>query len=153
MFHKNIRREKEKNYFDDCRKSWIVDHAEKNKSLSGARLGFDFAAKFGRPIHKTTITRILKQKKEIRQINATTVDLNTSKVRRISPSVFQFQSELAEKLNKVWVKTNITYDIISLVGKDLQSQPKYSNNESVKKIKFSNTFINNFMRRYGLRIG
>ena len=99
-------------------KSWIVDHAEKNKSLSGARLGFDFTAKFGRPIHKTTITRILKQKKEIRQINATTVDLNTSKVRRLSPSVFQFQSELAEKLNKVWVKTNITYDIISLVGKN-----------------------------------
>ena len=64
-------------------KSWIVDHAEKNKSLSGARLGFDFTAKFGRPIHKTTITRILKQKKEIRQINATTVDLNTSKVRRL----------------------------------------------------------------------
>ena len=32
-------------------KSWIVDHAEKNKSLSGARLGFDFTAKFGRPIH------------------------------------------------------------------------------------------------------
>ena len=25
-------------------KSWIVDHAEKNKSLSGARLGFDFTA-------------------------------------------------------------------------------------------------------------
>ena len=129
-----------------------MDHADKNKSLS-ARLGFDFTAKFGRPIHKTTIIRILKQNNEIRQINATTKDLNTSKVHRISTSVFQFQSELAEKLNKVWVKTNITYDIISLVGKDLQSQPKYSNNESVKKIKFSNTFINNFMRRYGLRIG
>ena len=54
----------------------------------------------------------------IRQINATTKDLNTSKVKRISTSVFQFQSELAEKLNKVWVKTNITYDIISLVGND-----------------------------------
>ena len=99
-------------------KSWIVDHAEKNKSLSGARLGFDFTAKFGRPIHKTTITRILKQKNEIRQINATTKDLDTSKVHRISLSIFQFQSELTEKLNKVWVKTNITNDIISLVGKN-----------------------------------
>ena len=88
MFHKNVRREKEKNYFDDC----------------------DFTAKFGRPIYKTTITWILKQKNEIRQINATTKDLNTSKVHRISTSVFQFQSELAEKLKKVWVKTNITYD-------------------------------------------
>ena len=119
-------------------KSWILDHAEKNKSLSGARLGFDFTAKFGRPIHKTTITRILKQKNEIRQINATTIDLNTSKVHRISTSVYQFQSELAEKLNKVWVKTNITYDIVSLVGKDLQSQPKYSENESVQKIQKKN---------------
>ena len=54
MFHKNVRREEEKNYFDDCGK--IVDHAEKNNSLSGERLGFDFTAKFGRPIHKTTIT-------------------------------------------------------------------------------------------------
>ena len=40
MFHKNVRREKEKNFFDDCGKSWILDHAEKNKSLSGARLVF-----------------------------------------------------------------------------------------------------------------
>ena len=32
-------------------KSGIVDLAEKNKSLSSARLGFDFTAKFSRPIH------------------------------------------------------------------------------------------------------
>ena len=75
MFHKNVRREKvqRKNSLTIAEKSWILDHAEKNKSLSGARLVFDFTAKFGRPIHKTTITRILKQKNEIRQINATTI--------------------------------------------------------------------------------
>ena len=60
---------------------------------------------------------------------------------------------IAEKRWIVWVRTNITYDIITLAGKDLQSQPKYSENESVQKIKFSHCFITNFMRRYGLRIG
>ena len=59
---------KRKSILTIAEKSWIVDHAEKNKSLSGARLGFDFPAKFGRPIHKTTITRILKEKNEIRQM-------------------------------------------------------------------------------------
>ena len=88
-------------------KSWILDHAEKNKSLSGARLVFDFTAKFGRPIHKTTITRILKQKNEIRQINATTIDLNTSKVHRISRSVFQFFPESARKTPRRQRQTGI----------------------------------------------
>ena len=96
-FTKMSKEKKKKLALTIAEKSWILDHAEKNKSLSGARLVFDFTAKFGRPIHKTTITRILKQKNEIRQINATTIDLNTSKVHRISTSVFQFQSELAEK--------------------------------------------------------
>ena len=37
MFYKNVRREKEKNYFDDCGK--IVDHVEKiNPCLN---LGFE----------------------------------------------------------------------------------------------------------------
>ena len=79
--------------------------------------------------------------------------MNKNKVKQLSTGVFQFQSDLAEKLNQVWVRTNITYDIVTLAGKDLQSQPKYSENESVQKIKFSHNFINNFMRRYGLRIG
>ena len=59
---------------------------------------------------------------------------------------------IAEKRWIVWVRTNITYDIITLAGKDLQSQSKYSENESVQKIKFSNSFIRNFMHRYGLKI-
>ena len=83
-FTKMSKEKKKKLALTIAEKSWILDHAEKNKSLSGARLVFDFTAKFGRPIHKTTITRILKQKNEIRQINATTIDLNTSKVHRIT---------------------------------------------------------------------
>ena len=54
--------QKRKSNLTIAEKSWIVEHVDKNKSLSGARQEFDFSAKFGRPIHKTTITRILKQR-------------------------------------------------------------------------------------------
>ena len=134
---KNVKKEQRKSHLTIAEKGWIVQHAEKNPSLSGRRLAVDFTVKFDWPIIRATIYRILKQKKEIHQICTTETDLNKNKVKQLSTGVFQFQSDLAEKLNQVWVRTNITYDIVTLAGKDLQSQPKYSENESVQKLKFS----------------
>ena len=59
---------KEQRKLTIAEKRWIVEHAEKNPSLSGRRLAVDFTVKFDRLIYRGTINRILNQKKEIRQI-------------------------------------------------------------------------------------
>ena len=141
------------NHLTIAEKYWIVLHAENNKAMSASRLGSDFTAEFGRPIHRGTISRILKKKDEILDIVTNGRDLDTNKVKKCYTGVLQFQSDLAEKVTQISTTTNITYEIISLAGKDIQNQPKYAEDKSVQKIKFSNTFINNFLQRHGFRSG
>ena len=70
------KKEQRKSHLTIAEKGWIVQHAEKNPSLSGRRLAVDFTVKFDRLIYRGTINPILKQKKEIRQIYETAKDLN-----------------------------------------------------------------------------
>ena len=48
-------------------KYWILEHAQKYKDLSAQKIAVDFKAEFGRRPHYTTIQKILKQEKEIRE--------------------------------------------------------------------------------------
>lgn len=53
-------------------KYWIVERSEKMSPLVSkkglqSRVRFDFAAEFGRPVSKSSVQRILQQKKAIKQ--------------------------------------------------------------------------------------
>ena len=134
-------------------KYWIVEHAEKHKKRSSSKLARDFTARFGRKIHKTTISRVLKKKEKIRRIGATGTQLDTKQVKQLSSEILQFQSDLADKVREIYIKRHITWDMIVLAGKELQNQPKYAENERVRKIRFSSTFIVNFKRRHNFSVG
>ena len=48
---------------------------------------------------------------------------------------------------------NLTYEIIRLTGLDLQKRPEYSEISEVQSIKFSNNYVNCFMKRNNLKYG
>ena len=59
------KKEQRKCHLTIAEKGWIVQHAEKNRSLSGRRLAVDFTVKFDRPIYRRTINQIFKNKKSL----------------------------------------------------------------------------------------
>ena len=128
-------------------KYWIVTHAETRRFV--AQVVRDFASKFSRKISRSAIVKILRQKKAIRDIVGNGTDLDTSRVKFVTPEILQFQTDLAEEIRKIYIKEHVTYDMIAVTGKELQNQPNYVQNESVRRIRFSNTFITNFKKRHG----
>ena len=69
----------------------------------------------------------------------------------VKPGIFKFKAALASKLNEISFNTNVTAEIIATVGKQLQNEPDFADDESVKNLKFSNNFITNFLKRHGFR--
>ena len=93
----------------------------------------------------------MQQKKVIREIVATGTD--TSKVKQLLVKRLQFQFDLAEKIKEIHKKTHITHDMIASAGKELQNQPKYADNKSVREIKFGRDFLRDFRNRHGFMYG
>ena len=49
-------------------RTWLITHAEENKKLSSAKLALDFTSKFNRPINRSTVSRILSNKQQLKSM-------------------------------------------------------------------------------------
>ena len=127
---------------------WIISHNEKHKNISSDRIAKDFVTHFNRPIASRTVRFILKTSSKIKNIAATCPSLSPAKIQRVNSSVgFDFDADLAQRLEECYTRCNITYDIINIVGTELQQDPKYANDPQIVGLKFSTTYVNNFIKK------
>ena len=47
-------------------RKWLINHAEENSKLTSTKLALDFSSKFNRTINRSTVSRILTNKQQIK---------------------------------------------------------------------------------------
>ena len=47
-------------------RKWLISHAEENSKLTSTKLALDFSSKFNRTINRSTVSRILTNKQQIK---------------------------------------------------------------------------------------
>ena len=78
-------------------KKWLVNHAEQNEKLSLSRLALDFTSKYNRPINRSTVSRILSNKKQILEMVSADPEVDLKRVKNVlSSNRAEFKFELAE---------------------------------------------------------
>ena len=83
-------------------KLWIINFSEKNKNLTHDRVALATSTEFRRPISRSNVSRILKDKSAILSMADADPDINLDEAKKVlSVSRAQFESDLQEILEKI----------------------------------------------------
>ena len=89
-------------------KLWIINFSEKNKDLTHDRVALATSMEFRRPISRSSVTRILKDKSAIISMADADPDLKLDEAKQVlSVSRAQFESDLQEILEKNIVQRRV----------------------------------------------
>ena len=82
-------------------KLWIINFSEKNKDLTHDRVAFATSTEFRRPISRSNVSRILRNKSAILSMADADPDIKLDEAKQVlSVSRTQFESDLQEILEK-----------------------------------------------------
>ena len=96
-------------------RKWLINHAEENSKLTSTKLALDFSSKFNRTINRSTVSRILTNKQQIKTMISADPEIDLKRVKQvISARRAEFEAELAQVL-QVKFRTGNSLKIVAII--------------------------------------
>ena len=105
-------------------KHWIIKNKEENPQISQAKIAFDFASRFDRPITRQCVSRILQKKTKILTSIDADPELQLKMIKHFKTvSMAKFDAALLQLIVQKYNLLNLLQENIRLCCQDLQNRP------------------------------